>query len=276
MEKIFFSGQGSAEDRKNKAVELMRQRHKTGAIALQFCSVIEAFSKIYACEKSARRQPAENQEERYRKILECRQKNAAPLMRSVDTIMTDLSEKLCLRKEDGSYETIDKNSLFAKAVRYYMNRRETFQVFLTDGSVPPDNNAAERAIRPATVLRKAIGFKQSQSYADSMCIWLSLVETAKANGVQDIVSWLSGYGHALYKFKMEAALKQRIKSIREDGQGDEQRRIEDALNKRILTPEFNAVSLEKFPFNDWLPWSYAKRKAEDAAAHEAAQDDATP
>ena len=131
--------------------------------------------------------PSENREEHLQKILACRQKYAAPLMKSVDTIMVSLSEQLCTCKAEGSvYEARDQNSLFAKAVTYYMNRRESFHVFLTDARVPPDNNAAERAIRPATVLRKAINFKQSQNYTESMCTWLSLVETAKANGVRTL------------------------------------------------------------------------------------------
>ena len=188
-------------------------------------------------------------------------------MKSVDTIMASLSEQLCVSKADGTvYEALDQNSLFAKAVTYYMNRRESFRVFLTDARVPPDNNAAERAIRPATVLRKAIGFKQSQNYTDSMCTWLSLVETAKANGVRNIVSWLSEYGHALYKYRMEAVLNERIKHILTDGQGNEQQRIEDALNKRVMTAEFNMVSLDAFPFDDWLPWNYLKQKNKTADA----------
>ena len=281
MEKTFFPEKKYGEQQRRQAVELMRKRHKNGAIALQFCSVIEAFSKIYAYEKVAQRMPAENREEHLQNILDCRKKNAAPLMKSVDTIMTSLSEQLCTSKGDGTvYAARDQNSLFAKAVTYYMNRRESFRVFLTDARVPPDNNAAERAIRPATVLRKAIGFKQSQNYTDSMCTWLSLVETAKANGVRDIVSWLFEYGHALYKYRVEAVLNERIRSIREDGQGNEQQLIEDALNKRVMTPEFNKVSLEGFPFDDWLPWNYAKQLGVTAAAtsgHDAAaQDDTSP
>lgn len=267
MEKTFFPEKKYGEQQRRQAVELMRERHKDGAIALQFCSVIEAFSKIYAYEKTAQRISAENREEHLQKILECRQKYATPLMKSVDTIMASLSEQLCVSKADGTvYEALDQNSLFAKAVTYYMNRRESFRVFLTDARVPPDNNAAERAIRPATVLRKAIGFKQSQNYTDSMCTWLSLVETAKANGVRNIVSWLSEYGHALYKYRMEAVLNERIKHILTDGQGNEQQRIEDALNKRVMTAEFNTVSLDAFPFDDWLPWNYLKQKNKTADA----------
>ena len=78
------------------------------------------------------------------------------------------------------------------------------------------------------------------------------------------MSWLSEYGHALYKYRMEAMLNERIERIRNDGQGNEQQRIEDALNKRILTQEFNAVSLEGFSFEKWLPWNYAKRQTQTA------------
>ena len=265
MEKVFFPEKKYDEEQVNRAVALMRERHKDKSFAMLFCSVIEAFSKIYAFEKTVRRQPSESYEEHLRKVLECRQKYAKPLMEHVDTIMVSLAEQLCTSNSDGTdYEAKDKNSLYAKATTYYMNRREQFRVFLSDPRVPPDNNAAERAIRPVAVLRKAINFKQSQSYTNSMCTWLSLVETAKANGVRDVVGWLSEYGRALYKYRMDAALNRRIKSIREDGQGNEQQRMEDALNKRILTPEYNKVSLEGFPFDDWMPWNYAKRLAQAA------------
>ena len=51
---------------------------------------------------------------------------------------------------------IPGKSDLAKAMRYALNRWPAFTLFLDDGRVAIDNNAAERAIRPITLGRKII------------------------------------------------------------------------------------------------------------------------
>ncbi|WP_284284870.1 transposase domain-containing protein, partial [Marinibactrum halimedae] len=48
---------------------------------------------------------------------------------------------------------------------------------------PIDNNAAERAIRPFTIGRKNWMFSKSQAGAKASANLYSLIETAKANGL---------------------------------------------------------------------------------------------
>lgn len=54
--------------------------------------------------------------------------------------------------------------------------------FLTDPSIPPTNNAAERALRPAVISRKVSQCSKSQGGADTFAKFKSVVETAKLRG----------------------------------------------------------------------------------------------
>ena len=56
--------------------------------------------------------------------------------------------------------------------------------FLEDGHLALDNNAAENAIRPFVVGRKAWLFSGSPRGAEASAALYSLVETAKANGLE--------------------------------------------------------------------------------------------
>lgn len=55
---------------------------------------------------------------------------------------------------------------------------------LEDGRVPLDNNRCERAIRPVAMGRKAWLFAGSQRAGERMAELMSLVETAKMNGLE--------------------------------------------------------------------------------------------
>lgn len=57
------------------------------------------------------------------------------------------------------------------------------RVFLTDGNIPMDNNYAEQAIRPFTLGRKNFVLIESSNGAKASAVLYSLVETAKANGL---------------------------------------------------------------------------------------------
>uniref|UniRef100_UPI000483EE4A transposase domain-containing protein n=1 Tax=Eubacterium cellulosolvens TaxID=29322 RepID=UPI000483EE4A len=57
------------------------------------------------------------------------------------------------------------------------------RMFLTDGDIPMDNNYAEQAIRPFTIGRKNFVLSGSDRGAKASAAIYSLVETAKANGL---------------------------------------------------------------------------------------------
>ncbi len=75
-----------------------------------------------------------------------------------------------------------KNDL-AKAFRYGLSRWPSFCLFLEDGRVAIDNNAAERAMRPIGIGRKNWLFAGADTGAETLARAMTLVETAKLNGL---------------------------------------------------------------------------------------------
>ena len=84
------------------------------------------------------------------------------------------------------------NKDFEKALTYARNQKEALCRFLEDGNIPAQNNRAENAIRPFVIGRKNWLFSQTAKGASASADMYSLVETAKANGLDvfDYLSWL--------------------------------------------------------------------------------------
>ena len=81
-------------------------------------------------------------------------------------------------------EAVVKNGGSAKlkeAFIYALNQEKYLRVFLTDGEVPMDNNASERAIRGFCIGKKNWQVIDTINGAESSAIIYSIVETAKAN-----------------------------------------------------------------------------------------------
>ena len=76
-----------------------------------------------------------------------------------------------------------KGSALGKAVTYAQNQRPYMENYLLDGRCSLSNNAAENAIRPFTVGRKNWLFADTPKGANASAAVYSLVETAKANGL---------------------------------------------------------------------------------------------
>ena len=73
-----------------------------------------------------------------------------------------------------------------------LNQEKNLRVFLTDGDVPIDNNASERAIRGFCIGKKNWQMIDTIHGAKSSAIIYSIVETAKANNLKpfDYVQYL--------------------------------------------------------------------------------------
>lgn len=78
----------------------------------------------------------------------------------------------------------EKGSKLEEAVRYSLNQKQQLTAFLSNGEVPISNNLAENAIRPFTLGRKNWLFCDTTKGAEASAIMYSLVESAKANGVE--------------------------------------------------------------------------------------------
>ncbi|WP_045857999.1 IS66 family transposase [Teredinibacter purpureus] len=125
---------------------------------------INYIQKLYQIESRTKHDPPD-------KRFEIRQKEAKPTL-----------EKL--RKWlDKSLLTVPPKTALGKALVYLANQWNRLTNYVEDGSYPIDNNAAERSIRPFTIGRKNWLFAKSQAGARASANIYSLVETAKANGL---------------------------------------------------------------------------------------------
>lgn len=69
-------------------------------------------------------------------------------------------------------------------MNYALNQEQYLRAFLKNGEVEISNNFAENAIRPFVIGRKNWLFSDTVKGAKSSAIIYSLIETAKANGVE--------------------------------------------------------------------------------------------
>ncbi len=78
----------------------------------------------------------------------------------------------------------EKGSKLEEAVRYSLNQKQHLMAYLDNGEVPISNNLAENAIRPFTLGRKNWLFCDTPKGAEASAIVYSLVESAKAKGIE--------------------------------------------------------------------------------------------
>jgi transposase len=86
---------------------------------------------------------------------------------------------------------LDKNALITvpksalgKAISYTLGQWPRLIRYMDQGFISPDNNRAENAIRPFVIGRKNWLFSDSPKGAHASATLYSLVETAKANGLE--------------------------------------------------------------------------------------------
>jgi len=84
---------------------------------------------------------------------------------------------------DENLKRLPQKSGTAEAIRYALSRWTSLCRFLDDGTIEIDNNAAERSIRPITLGRKNWLFAGSDRGGERAASILSLIETAKLNGL---------------------------------------------------------------------------------------------
>jgi transposase len=71
----------------------------------------------------------------------------------------------------------------AKAMRYALNRWNGFTLFLDDGRVAIDNNAAERALKAVVLGTKNFLFAGSDAGGEILAEAMTVIETAKLCGL---------------------------------------------------------------------------------------------
>ena len=85
---------------------------------------------------------------------------------------------------------LSRHAPLAKAMDYMLKRWDGFARFLEDGRICLTNNAAERALRPVALGRKAWLFAGSDRGGDRAALMYTLIVTAKMNDI-DPQAWLA-------------------------------------------------------------------------------------
>ncbi|QZI73031.1 IS66 family transposase [Pseudomonas protegens] len=98
---------------------------------------------------------------------------------------------------------VTAQSALGKAVHYLANNWSRLERYVEAGYLPIDNNAAERAIKPFVIGRKAWLFSDTVNGASASAKIYSLVETAKVNG-QEPYTWLR---HVLERLPHASSVK---------------------------------------------------------------------
>jgi transposase len=126
-------------------------------------TVLDLIGKLYKLERQAREQKLEPEA-----VHAMRQERAKPIMDKIKNLL------------DARVKTTPPKSLLGRAISYALGQWERVMIYLEDGRLQPDNNAAENAIRPFAVGRKNWLFSGSPRGATASASIYSLIETAKA------------------------------------------------------------------------------------------------
>jgi len=149
----------------NKSRKKVRgQKGKTNGLADE---ALDFIGELYHIEKYARENGLS-----YDQILELRDNKAGPIL---DRFKTWL---------DTHHPQVPPKSLLGKAIQYTLNQWDRLVVYLEAGFLKPDNNVAENAIRPFVLGRKNWLFAGAPKGAHASATLFSLIETAKANGLE--------------------------------------------------------------------------------------------
>jgi transposase len=144
-----------------KAQGKNRKKNGSADVALNY------IGKLYRIEQEAKKKNLTPEE-----IYKERQQESAP-------ILEKFREWLLKRRQH-----TPPKGLLGKAITYAINQWDRLEGYLRDGRISMDNNAAENSIRPFVVGRKNWLFAGTAEGAAASAVLYSLVETAKANGLE--------------------------------------------------------------------------------------------
>ena len=126
---------------------------------------LQRIGKLYRIEREIKALPPE---EKYRQ----RQARSVPVLNELKAWL------------DKNQPRVPKDSLTGKAMTYLSNQWSKLIRYCEDGRLPISNCRAENAIRPFVIGRKAWLFADTPGGARASAIYYSLIETAKANGLE--------------------------------------------------------------------------------------------
>jgi len=130
-------------------------------------AALDLIGKIYDVERQAEKQQLDPEQ-----IKALRAAKSRPILDKLGALL------------NARVATTPPKSLLGKAIGYALKQWNRLVVYLEDGRLRPDNNLAENAIRPFAVGRKNWLFSGHPRGADASATLYSLLETAKANGLE--------------------------------------------------------------------------------------------
>ena len=146
------------------ALKAQKGLTKEKAAASVAGQALERIAAIYAADNRLKELSAEKRTEERRRLLT---KEVEAYFTWARAMMSEVLE----------------NSETYKGLQYSLNQEKYLKRFLEDGSIPLDNSASERSIRPFTVGRNNFKVIDTVDGAQDSAIVYSIVETAKANGL---------------------------------------------------------------------------------------------
>jgi transposase len=155
--------------RKFVKVVTVRKKHRSKRVNPKSLAdvALDYIGRLYKIEKEAQRRELDIVQ-----IYRLRQEKAKPLL---DEFKGWLETNQPLTPPKG---------LLGQAVSYTLSNWNKLIIYLQDGRLRPDNNLVENAIRPYVVGRKNWLFSGSPDGAKASATFYSLIETAKANGLE--------------------------------------------------------------------------------------------
>src|SRR3989339_1102602 len=130
-------------------------------------AALKYISKLYKIEKEAQKQGLSPEE-----LCQERQDKSLPILNEFKTWL------------DAKVDQVPPKSLLGKAINYTLNQWPRLIRYTEDGRISLDNNVVENAIRPFVVGRKNWLFSDTPQGAKASAAIYSLIETAKANGLE--------------------------------------------------------------------------------------------
>lgn len=128
---------------------------------------LDYIGQLYLIEKQAR-----EQEMTVEQIHSLRQEKAKPILEAFEKWL------------EKTQPLTPPQGLLGIAINYALRNWSKLTVYIEDGRLKPDNNRAENAIRPFVLGRKNWLFAGAPNGAHASAAFFSLIETAKANGLE--------------------------------------------------------------------------------------------
>ena len=123
--------------------------------------------ELYLIEREAKNKGLDEE-----KTYQLRRERSKPIVEKIETWLKENVLK------------IPPKSLLGKAFNYTLSQWPRLIKYLDNGLVRMDNNLVENAIRPFVIGRKNWMFSVTPKGAEASAAFYSLIETAKANGLE--------------------------------------------------------------------------------------------